>query len=184
MTPTRPKNSAWKQWLGGGLALLLLLDLGLAVFLWQSSRQGAESMRAERERLAMTAKLMNADVKRTEKIRDSLPQVGKDCTDFYQKTFPDAATGYSEIETDLGAIALHAGLRTSGISFKPTELKDRGVTQLEISTQVTGDYPSIIKFINGLEVSKNFYLLNDLQLDSATTGGIRLALKLHTYFRT
>ncbi len=182
---TSPRlNSSWKKWIGAGVALLLLADLALGVFLWQNSRDSEQSRRAEREKLALKAKLMNADVKRTEQIRGALPQVGKDCADFYQKTFPDAANGYSAIESDLDAIALHAGLKTSGVSFKPTELSDRGVTQLEITTQVSGDYLSVIRFINGLEVSKNFYLLNDLALDSASTGGIRLQLKLHTYFRT
>jgi Type II secretion system (T2SS), protein M subtype b len=180
-----PKFSrAWKLWTGTGLAILLLADVALGVFLWQNSKQSAESRRTDRERVALKAKLMNGDVKRSEEIRAALPQVGKDCTSFYEKTFPSAATGYSDIEADLDSIASHAGLKTSGVSFKPTQLKDRGVTQLEITTQVSGDYPSIIKFINGLEVSKNFYLLNDLALDSASTGGIRLQLKLHTYFRT
>jgi Type II secretion system (T2SS), protein M subtype b len=180
-----PKFSgAWKLWTGIGLAILLFADVALGVFLWQNSRQSAESRRTDRERVALKAKLMNGDVKRAEEIRAALPQVGKDCSAFYEKTFPSATTGYSDIESDLDSIASHAGLKTSGVSFKPTELKDRGVTQLEITTQVSGDYPSIIKFINGLEVSKNFYLLNDLSLDSASTGGIRLQLKLHTYFRT
>jgi Tfp pilus assembly protein PilO len=176
-------NTAWKKWAASGLGLLLLADLVLAVFLWQSGRQGVESMRAERDRLAMTAKLLSADVKRAGQIRASLPQVGRDCGVFYDKTFSSAASGYSDVEADLDSIASHAGLKTSGVAFKPTELKDRGVTELEITAQVNGDYPSILKFINGLEVSKNFYLLNDLQLDSASTGGIRLQLKLHTYFR-
>lgn len=183
MTPRR-LIGPWKKWTGLGVALLLLADLALGAFLWETSRQGEVSRRAEHEKLALKAKLMNADVKRTEQIRGALPQVGKDCSDFYQKTFPDATTGYSQIETDLDSIAAHAGLKTSGVTFKPTELKNRGVTQLEITTQVSGDYLSIIRFINGLEVSKNFYLLNDLALDSASTGSIRLQLKLHTYFRT
>jgi len=177
-------NASWKKWTVAGLAVLLLADASLAVFLWQSGQQGVDSMRAERDRLSLTAKLMRADVKRSDSIRASLPQVGKDCTDFYEKTFPEAETGYSDVEADLDSIASRAGLSASGVSFKPTELKDRGVTLLEITAQVSGDYSSIIKFINGLEVSKNFYLLNDLQLDSASNGAIRLQLKLHTYFRT
>jgi Tfp pilus assembly protein PilO len=177
-------NSAWKLWVILGLSALVLADVALVVFLSQSGKQSEMAMRTERDRLAMTANLLNADVRRAEKIRASLPQVGKDCTDFYAKTFPSAAVGYSSIEADLDSIASHAGLQTSGVSFKPTELKDRGVTELEITAEVNGDYASIIRFINGLEVSKDFYLLNDLSLDSASTGGIRLQLKLHTYFRT
>jgi hypothetical protein len=176
-------NAGWKMWIVAGLSLLVLADGGLAVFLWQSGEQGELAMRAERDHLALTAKLLNADVRRSEKIRASIPQVGRDCTDFYEKTFPSAAVGYSSIESDLYSIAQHAGLPISGVSYKPKSLPDRGVTDLEITAQVNGDYAAIIRFINGLEVSKNFYLLNDLSLDAATTGGIRLQLKLHTYFR-
>ena len=46
------------------------------------------------------------------------------------------------------------------------------------------DYPAVIQFINGLERSKYFYLLDDLQLGSASSGAIRLQIGLHTYFRT
>ncbi|HKS82794.1 MAG TPA: GspMb/PilO family protein [Candidatus Acidoferrales bacterium] len=179
-----PPKAAWKLWVILALLVLVMADIALAVFLSQSGTHSEMAMRTERDRLAMTAKLLNADVRRADKIRASLPQVGKDCTKFYEKTFPSADVGYSSIESDLDSIASHAGLRTSGVSFKPTELKDRGVTQLEITAELNGDYASIIRFINGLEVSKNFYLLNDLSLDSASTGGIRLQLKLHTYFRT
>lgn len=177
-------NTAWKKWVAAGLGVLLLADVALAVFLWQSGQQGEQAMRTERDHLAITAKLLSADVRRAQKIRASLPQVGQDCTNFYEETFPSSSVGYSSIESDLDSIASHAGLQTGGVSFKPKNLPDRGVTELEITAQVNGDYAAIIRFINGLEVSKNFYLLNDLSLDSASTGGIRLQLKLHTYFRT
>jgi hypothetical protein len=179
-----PPNAAWKKWVAAGLGILVLADVALAVFLWQSGEQGERSMRAERDHLVITSKLLRADVLRAQKIRAALPQVGKDCTTFYDNTFPNASIGYSSVESDLDSIATHAGLSAAGVSFKPTELKDRGVTEMEITTQVNGDYASIIRFINGLEVSKNFYLLNELSLDSASTGGIRLQLKLHTFFRT
>ena len=49
---------------------------------------------------------------------------------------------------------LDAGVRTSGFTFKQTPVKDRGVTEISITTGVDADYPSIIKFITlrfGLE---------------------------------
>jgi hypothetical protein len=63
-------------------------------------------------------------------------------------------------------------------------VKDRGVTLVTVLDSVDGDYPAIIQFINGLERSKYFYLLNDLHLDTALAGAIRLHLELRTYFRT
>ena len=174
----------WKKWVGAAVALLLLADLGLAVLLVQLSRQSPDGMRLERDRLARQEQLLKADVARGQKIQVSLPQVGKDCDDFYRQSFLDATTGYSAVETDLGGIAAKAGLKTSGLTFKATPVKDRGVTEISISTSVEGDYPTVIQFVNGLERSKNFYLLNNLSLTSAMGGRIKLQLELHTYFRT
>jgi Type II secretion system (T2SS), protein M subtype b len=177
--------SGWKIWTTAVIALVLALDLGLAGYLWHASLQQPQTLRAERDNLIRQAKLLREDVDRGEKIRASLPQTGKDCDAFYHDAFLDASSGYSRIESDLGAIAADSGVKISGYTFNQKEVKDRGVTEIQISTSVDADYPSVIRFINGLERSKNFYLLDKLQLASASTGGgIRLDLSLHTYFRT
>lgn len=180
-------NRAWNITRGltaGALALLLAADAGLAVFLWRTSRQTPAEIRAEIERLSLTDKLRRAEVARGDKISASLPHVGENCDRFYQDTFLDRDTGYSALESDLSSIAQKAGLRLSGITYKPAEVKNRGVTEISISTGVEGNYSSIVQFINGLEQSKTFYLLNDLRLASAKGGSIKLELKLRTFFRS
>lgn len=174
----------WKKWTGVALGLLLLADVALVGYLWQMNQQGPDELRAERNRLATQVKLLKADVARGEKIRASLPQIKKSCDAFYDQSFLDRITGYSDIETDLDSIAAKAGVKTSGFSFKQKDVKDRGVTEIAIETSVDADYPAVIQFINGLERSKYFYLLDNLELASATTGGIRLQIGLHTFFRT
>ncbi len=177
----------WPKWKTGtaiALALLLIADVALGIFVWQMARERPEMMRQRLDRLEMQAKLFRADVTRGEKIRASLPQVGKDCDTFYQQSFLDASTGYSQIDSDLGAIATKAGVRTSGFTYAQKPVKDRGVTEVSIATSLDADYPQILQFIEGIERSKNFYLLDDLRLDSAKAGEIRLELKLHTFFRT
>ena len=176
-------HSAWHKWIGIALGVLLTADVALGVFLWQTSRQGPQEMRAESQRLATESKLLKADIARGEKIRASLPQVGKDCDDFYRQSFLDPVTGYSDIETDLDAIASKAGVQTSGFSFKQKDVKDRGVTQISITTTVNAGYPAIIEFMNGLQRSKYFYLLDEVQMSSAESG-VQLQIGLHTFFRT
>jgi hypothetical protein len=175
---------SWKKWTGIALAILLLADVGLAVFLWQSTRQGPEEMQAQLVHLQLQAKLLKADITRAEKIRASLPQAGKDCDAFYRQSFLDPVTGYSDIETDLDSIASKAGVKTSGFGFKQKDVKDRGVTQITIDTSVNADYPAVIAFIDGLERSKYFYLVDEVEMTSSEGGGIRLQLGLHTFFRT
>jgi Tfp pilus assembly protein PilO len=178
------KWQGWKKGVGIALAVLLTADIALCVFLWQSSSQDPDALRAQRDRLSVQAKLLKADVARGEKIRASLSQVRKDSDAFYSQSFLDSITGYSDIETDLDDIAAKSKVKTTGFTFKQKEVKDRGVTEISIGTSVDADYPSVIDFINGLEHSKYFYLLDNLQLSSASTGLIRLQIGLHTYFRT
>lgn len=184
MTPN--KNwSALKKTITTALCLLLGADLALAFFLWHGGRQGPISQRAQLDHLVLQAKLLKADVQRGEKIRASLPQVGKDCDGFYHESFLPASAGYSAIVADLSEITQKAGLKTTGVTFQQKEMKDHGVTQISMKTTVEGDYPSIIQFINALERSNNFYLLDNLSLASGgSTPGIKLNLELRTYFRT
>ncbi|HVB55803.1 MAG TPA: GspMb/PilO family protein [Candidatus Acidoferrales bacterium] len=178
------KWPAWKMWTSIALALLLAADVGLGVFLWQTARQAPAQMRSQRALLATQAKLLKADVVRGEKIRGSLPLVKNDCDSFYRQSFLDATTGYSGIESDLDSIAAKAGVKTSGFKFDQKEVKGRGVAEISVTTSVEADYPSLMEFIDGLERSRNFYLLDQLSLTSATAGAIRLQVGLHTYFRT
>ena len=113
-----------------------------------------------------------------------MPKVGEQAGEFYEQQLPQATGGYSSLVADLGEIASKAGLRTSSTSFQDHELKERGVTEIQIQETVEGDYASVMKYIQGLERSKNFYLLSDLGLDSSETGILHLKLVLKTYFRT
>jgi Type II secretion system (T2SS), protein M subtype b len=181
---TKLSWQSWKTWVGITLGLVLALDLTLAGYLWHASFEQPETLRVQRDALALQAKMLRGDVDRGNKIRALLPQAGKDCDTFYQESFLDSATGYSRIEADLGDIASKSGVKISGYTFKQKEVKDRGVTEVQMTMDLDADYPAIIQFINGLERSKNFYLLDGLHLTSASTGGIRLDLDLHTFFRT
>ena len=133
----------WKRWIRIALAVPLVLDLGLALYLWQGGRGNPREIRAEVARQTTEAKLFRADVDRGERIRASLPQAGKDAESFYQQSFLDASTGYSRIESDLGAIAAQAGVRTSGFAFKQKATTEAGVTQISITTSLQADYPAI-----------------------------------------
>jgi len=182
---TKKSWSSWKKAVLAGLCVLFAADLALATFLWQGGREGPEAQRLQRDRLQLQAKLLHADVERGEKIRASLPQVGRDCDGFYESDFLPASNGYSAVIAEFTEITHKAGLKTGGVTFQQKELKDHGVTQVSMKTTVEGDYPALIDFIHALEKSRNFYLLDNLTLASGgTTPGVKLNLDLRTFFRT
>jgi|HubBroStandDraft_4_1064222.scaffolds.fasta_scaffold158987_2 Tfp pilus assembly protein PilO len=182
---TIQNSSSWRKYVAVVVSLLFVADFALAFFIWQGGREGPETKRRQRDRLELQAKLLKADVERGEKIKASLPQVGKDCDGFYKENFLPAPTGYSAVLAELTDITHKAGLKTSGVTFQQKELKGHGVTQVAMKTTVEGDYPALIQFIHALERSKNFYLLDNLTLASGgSTAGIKLNLDLRTFFRT
>ncbi|MGH9739794.1 MAG: GspMb/PilO family protein [Candidatus Acidiferrales bacterium] len=175
---------AWKKGFAMVLCLLVAADVALIVVLWQIGREGPQAMRGRMMRLTEESKFLRADVARGQKIRASMPNSGRECDAFYNKAFFDSTTGYSQIEADLNSISKDAGVQTSGLKFKQKEVKGRGVMEVDVATTVTADYPSLIHFINGLERSQDFYLLDGLALHSSQSGLVDLDLSLHTYFRT
>jgi Tfp pilus assembly protein PilO len=175
---------AWKLWITGVLALVLLIDAILITVSWQSGAGSAAAMRENLGKLQIQAKLLKADVNRGQAIKAHFPDVGKECDDFYKQQLLPAPAGYSGVISDLGSLAEKAGLKTGGMGFSQKDVKDRGVTEVDITAEVEGSYSAVIGFINGLEHSKNFYLLHALELDTSSSGIIRLKLGVATYFRT
>lgn len=181
-------NKKWASWKIGTVivvGLIVLADIFFGVALWQAGREGPAEMALRRAQLARTAQELQADVARGQRIKASIPQVGKDCDEFYKSAFLDPRTVYSTVDSDIADLASKAGVKTNGFTFKTKAVPDRNASELDISMSVNGDYASLLKFVNGIERSKNFYFLNQLQLgEGAAASGIRLQLTLHTYVRT
>src|SRR6267143_4036806 len=121
-----------------GLILLVLADVALAAYGWQLS----SAPHAPQQQLALEIKqhdLLRADIKRAQAIRDNIPAIQKDCDRFEHSLFP-ASTGYSAVRSELGTIARKTGTRLADLSFKPTDIPGRGMTEVAIDATVDGDY--------------------------------------------
>jgi Tfp pilus assembly protein PilO len=180
MKPIIQRRKAIVRW---GLIVILGMDVLLGVANWrlnQSSRVPA----GELKRLELLEKSYRADNARLEKFRAELPADEKQWDAFFTTHFSPARAGYSAISGNLGALSSSAGLRTDGITFREHKPDARGLMEVEIATAVEGDYESLIKFLNKLGHSENFYVLDSLALASSTGGKLRLNLQLRTYFRT
>lgn len=177
----------------GALAVLLLADVGLATLSWRL----ASTPRPTEQQLAQEAqqvKLLKGDIERVELIRKDLPKTVSDFNRFQDSLLP-ASTGYSTVSAEVDDLARKAGLRMQGMSFHQTALKDRPLSDIEIETQVEGNYTSVVKFLNGLQRSQDVYVVDSLALASqqsqqnngATPGperAIRVNVRMHTYFRS
>ena len=172
----------WKKCTRWALGLLLALDAALLVVNWRNG--GVEAQAQNLRALKYQFAVMSKDVRHAQDVEKRLPEIQQQCDRFFKEQLSPASGGYSAIVADLGEIAGRAGLRTSGVSYNQQPVTDRGVIEVEVAATVEGDYASLVRFINGLERSESFYVMDKLVLASSTEGSIKLTLELRTYFRS
>jgi Tfp pilus assembly protein PilO len=168
------------QWV---LGAILLADAALIGVRWNLNNS-LYAQPGDLGGLALLEKQYRADNTRLERFKAELPADERQWDDFFTTHFHPAGSGYSAISEDLGNLSHAAGLRADRIGFSQHTPDARGLMQVDISTAVEGDYDNLVQFLNKLEHSDSFYVLDNLALASGSSGRIRLNLQLRTYFRT
>ena len=168
------------------LGLLVAADIGLAFYSWQL-RSAPRRSQAYWDAQTIQLKLRKADIERADRIKRELPATIKQFDDFEKSLLP-VSTGYSAVSSELDSIAKKAGLQIATLAVKPKEVPNRGLEELTIDATVSGDYGSVVRFVNGLQRSQNLYAIDSLALatDTQNQAGIapvRVGLHVRTYFR-
>jgi len=167
------------------LALLVAAAVTLGVYSWDLA--SAQSTQQEWLLLTRNRDLLKKDIQRAQEIRSRIPAIQKDCDAFEQSLFPET-TGYSTVSAELSSLAGKSGLRLDGSAFKPKVLKGSNLTELVIDANVTGDYRGVVRFLNGLQRSANYYAVQGLSARSAgqaqsAKGTLQVIVHIKTYFR-
>lgn len=169
-----------------GLTVLLLGDLALAAYSWHTAstlRRPLAQLQADARKL----QLLRIDVDNADRIRHDLPTTVADCDRFETSLLP-ATTGDSAITAELDDLAKKSGLQIQSVAFRHKEIGGRNLTQVEVDVAVNGAYASIVKFMNGLQRSKNPYAVDAVMLQSggsqSAPNELHIGLHMKTLFRT
>lgn len=178
-----------RRFILAGVALLIAADVALAGYFWQLGSRNEFNPKALSTQAA-ELKLLEADIERAKAIQREMPAVQKDCDKFVQTLFP-ASAGYSSSNAQLHEIAKVAGVRIQDLDFKQKEDSAHGLnlTRVEIGATISGDYAGLVRFVNGLQRSKDHYRLEGLNVSGETANVpsasvLKIALQLQTYFRS
>jgi hypothetical protein len=168
------------------LALLVLADVGLAGYSWKLSsapHTPQQDLVLQNQQL----EVLRADIKRGESIRQLTPAIQRDC-DRFEESLLLVGNGYSSVSAELDGIAKKAGAQIEGRGFKQKEIPKRGLQEVSIDLTVNGEYTAVVRFLNGLQRSKNLYEVDGLALASdalnqGANGPIKVSVHMKTYFR-
>ena len=169
-----------------GLGVLLVADLALAGYSWQTSTALRTPM-AQLKEDSHKLDLLNGDIERAERIRHDLPATVADY-DRFDASLLTTGTGDSAITAELDELAKKSGLLIENLALRHKEIVGRNLTEVDLDTAVDGDYANIVRFMNNLQRSHNFYIVESLNLQAqgqgTGPGTMRIGLRMKTYFRT
>jgi type IV pilus assembly protein PilO len=177
MKPLRNKLISMLNLHFAGVALLLILNLVLAVrlFLAWSTLRSASADQLQQQQTAYRALQLEMAPLRglPQKVTLSRTQAGE----FYTARFPAA---YSTISATINDLASKNSVRLTNLAYTPTPAI-AGLAEVRMDASLSGEYAPMMHFINGLERSKTFFLINGLTLTGQQGGLVNLRLKLNTY---
>lgn len=199
--------------LGGSVLILLTVLLSYVYFL-VPARSHLQRRQLERSRLQNQLRSSHDLMLRGQDTQTTVDKITESLTDFEDNRLPNRNQGRTNLYDELNQLIRKNGLRnTSGPSYTPLESLDskRSTTEsksastkwqsvypgIGVSLTVEGSYQNLRRFIRSLEASKQFIIINAIELEratetntaeSASTSGARgslvsLRLDMATYFQ-
>lgn len=140
------------------------------------------STAARQQELAQLTAQMLTKSRQIEPLRGldkKIPLATQQINEFYRDRF---SAHDSDVAEAIQNLAKDTGVKLESVKFKTNDPEPVGLRQMEIDTSIKGDYQPIVKFINGLERSKVFFIVNSVGI-AQQNGPLQLQMKLETYQR-
>ncbi|CAN5807566.1 hypothetical protein BH20ACI3_BH20ACI3_17880 [soil metagenome] len=170
--------------LGGSVVILLTVLLSYVYFL-MPARSHLRERQFERSRLQNQLRSSNDLMRQGQDTQSTVDQITESLADFEDNRLPNRNQGRMSLYDELNQLIRKNGLRnTSGPSYTLLESLDskRGTTAskstsgkwqsvypgIGVSLTVEGSYQNLRRFIHSLEASKQFIIINAIELERAT----------------
>ncbi len=175
-----PLNLHWAA-IGLLAAVNLYLLVTLAVY-WQKASSANENAQAQQQVALKTAQLAALPLEGVDaKLANSNRQADK----FYTERLPFT---YSEIATELGALAKKDGVRLTRVGYSQEQVVELTpqagqLTEVRLDSSLQGDYRGLVELINGMERDHMFFVITGVALTGQDTGRVNLRMRATTYIR-
>jgi Tfp pilus assembly protein PilO len=178
--------SLWRErltspltWHYVAFVLLLVTVIGLSIRFgmdWRATNDSSTGALAARQVQLKALDLETVPLRGLDKrVADSRAQMQA----FYLKRIPPS---YSSIATRIGELALKGPVRLSRVQYTQGP-PGSDFTEISMDASITGAYPQIMRFVNGLERDQTFFVIRGMSLTGQQGGTVNLRLKVSTWLR-
>lgn len=164
------------------LAAMALVDVVLITYLmWPGSSPSA--LEDQRRTLQDRARALKREVAPLEHIEDKLGQTRTNIKALTQDRIPhrssQIAQVFEKLKREIGVTT--QAIRYTDVKTEKGDLPD--IQRVSIETTVTGDYAHVARFINALEQSEMFFIIDQISLTGQEGGTVSLSIKVETFMK-
>ena len=164
---------------------LLLANLVAAVVAFHPFGGSAEDLRSQEAQLRAQVAQAQAKLDRTRALVAKVEQARKEGDDFLAEYITDARVTASVLVAELNRTAVEAGIKQKEATFalEPVEGSET-LSQLTISAGYEGAYANLTKFVNLLDKSPRFLIIENMVAAPQQSGpNLNVSFKLDTFVR-
>jgi Tfp pilus assembly protein PilO len=176
-----PELQSSRRKLKIAIGAMVAVDLVAAAVLLSPLVGSAQSRRITMSQLSAELKKKTREVEPLRDVDKKIVVAKTQISQFYQDRF---AAQDSDLADELGKVASGNGVRILQAKYKQEEPTAAGIVPVEIEGNFSGDYLQLIRFINSLERSKQFFTVDSVSLAGESAGPVKLEVKMHSYLRS
>ena len=167
------------------LGVLLLANLVAAVVAFKPFGGGADDLRRERNALQQQLAQLDVQVSRNRKTVEKVSTARREGDQFLNKYFTDRRVVTSTIQGELVQIAKDAGITYQPTTWtsEPIEGSDT-LAMMTINAGCQGTYAALSKFVNLVDKSQRFLIIESMVAAPQQTGQIlNVIIKVDTFVK-
>lgn len=167
------------------IGALLVANVAAALMVFKPFGGSADDLRREQAELQGQLAQMQARLANTRRLVDKVQLGRKEGDQFLDKYVTDRRTTFSTILQELDTTAQQAGIkpRDKSVELNPIEGSDT-LEMMSITAGYEASYASLQKFVNLLDKSPRFLIIESMQASPQQNGQVlNVSLKLDTFVK-
>ena len=162
------------------LVVMVAADVVAAAVLFSPLVGSADSRREQMNQLSAELRIKTHEIEPLRSMDKKIALAKQQIPQFYRDRF---AARDSDIVAELGKLAQGSGVRILQAKYKEEDPQTAGTVPVSIEATFSGDYLQLVRFVNALERSRLFYIVDSINLVGESTGPVRLEVRLHGYLK-
>lgn len=162
------------------LAVLGGVNLLGAIVFFSPLVGSVESRQLQRNQLQAELTTKTRQVAPLKDLPGKIELAKQQIADFYKYRFP---AQNSQIYAELGKVATANSVKIEQVRYKPADTTSNGLQPIEVEADLSGSYTSLAHFINAIERSEMFFVINSVTLGGEPQGPVKLNVKLEAFLK-